>query len=53
MSSCCEEHKETKVKKVLKKNNQEKPKSFLGKYLYNLGKREAGKEVKKSQGGCC
>ncbi len=54
MSNCCEEHNEkTKVKKVLKKNHQEKPKSVFGKYLYNLGKKEIEKEVKKSHNGGC
>ncbi len=54
MSSCCEEHNEkTKVKKVMEKNHQERHKSIIGKYLYNLGKREVEKKVKKDHGECC
>ncbi len=54
MSGCCEEHKEkTKVEDNSKKVHNEKSKSPIKKYLYNLGKKEAGKEAKKSDGGCC
>lgn len=54
MSHCCENHKEkTKVEEASEKNHGEKPKSFIEKYLYNLGKKEAEKDVKKAQGNCC
>ncbi len=54
MSSCCEDNKEkTKAKEASEKNRGEKPESVIGKYLYKIGKKEAEKEAKKSDGGCC
>lgn len=54
MSDCCEEHQgKAEVEEASKKIPNEKPKSFIGKYLYNSGKKEAEKEAKKSNGGCC
>lgn len=37
----------------MEKNHQKKQKSVFGKYLYNLGKKEAEKEVKKDHNGGC
>lgn len=54
MSSCCQSH--NKVEKMNKIISGEKiPKSFIGKYLYNLGKKEYEKETKigNNKRGCC
>jgi hypothetical protein len=48
VSNCCEEDSKSSG---IKKEEQEKPSSFVGKYLYNLGKKEAEKETARS-GGC-
>jgi hypothetical protein len=54
MPNCCEEHKKkAKVEDNPKKFQSEKPKSVIGKYLYNLGKKEAEKEAKEPNEGCC
>jgi len=54
MSHCCGNHSETE--KIKRDDFGEKlPKSFIGKFLYNLGKKEYEKELKdgKNKYGCC
>ena len=55
MSHCCGSHGEDKNKKK-KLSNPNKPlKSFVGKYLYNIGKKDFEKEKHsgKHKGNCC
>lgn len=53
MSHCCEKHTESaKVKIDEQKVQSEEPKSFIGKYLYKIGKKEAEKGGN-AHGECC
>ena len=54
--SCCTSHNDNnKDKKKVLSNTNKAPKSFIGKYLYNLGKYglEKGKHRDKQKSGCC
>ncbi len=55
MSHCCGSHSEHKKSKKKKANTEKIPKSFVGKYLYNLGKKDMEKEKHsgKHEGDCC
>lgn len=52
MSNCCSS-KNKSLKKIDKlKEQDEKPKSWIGKYLYLIGKKDAEKQTQKSQSSC-
>ncbi len=54
MSDCCEDNKDTKKTAKQSKVFNEKPKSIIGKYLYNMGKKDLEKEKQGGkQKGCC
>lgn len=45
MSECCSSHSEKR--KTISHPTEEKPKSFIGRFLYNVGKKDAQKENNK------
>lgn len=51
MSNCCGEYSKEPVKKA----EEKMPKSFIGRWLYKIGKEEIEKEKKSANGsgGCC
>jgi len=49
MSDCCGNSSTAKQSKKV----EEKPKSFIGKFLYNRGKKLKEKDKKKNAAGCC
>ncbi len=54
--SCCEDHNDKEsINNKTKKAKEELPKSFIGKYLYNLGKKDLEKEKNDGdhKGDCC
>lgn len=51
-SSCCSDS-DTSKKEENKITGQEIPKSFVGRYLYNMGKKDIEKNKGKSKGGGC
>jgi hypothetical protein len=54
--SCCASHTEQSSKKKKTTKSEDKmPKSFVGKYLYNIGKKDLEKEKHggKHKGDCC
>lgn len=55
MSDCCENHTSDTEKKKGLSISEKPPKPFIGKYLYNLGKKDLEKEKQsgKHKGGCC
>jgi len=55
MSDCCGSHNNDTKKKKKTDNPDQPPKSFVGKSLYNLGKKDLEKEKQsgKHKGGCC
>ena len=52
MSNCCTKssHKDKNKKTDVFADN--KPKSWIGKYLYELGKKDAERKIQKSHGSC-
>lgn len=53
MTDCCSSH--SKTENFEQMAEEEPPKSFVGKFLYNLGKKDYEKEVKKGNKDkkCC
>lgn len=52
MSNCCSDHNKKSGEEIEEVEVEKMPKSFVGKYLYKLGKQEAEKG-KHKKGGCC
>lgn len=54
MSGCCSDNNTSKKEKEEEKiSSQEPPKSFVGRYLYNTGKKDFEKNKEKNKGGGC
>lgn len=54
MSNCCgSDTKVTKLESTRQTNQNEEPKSFVGRYLHRLGKKEMEKNKTSSRKGCC
>lgn len=52
MSNCCSDHYKKNKEEEEEVRVEKMPKSLIGKYLYKLGKEEAGKD-RHTKGGCC
>lgn len=53
MSDCCSSH--PKTENMGQMTEEKPPKSFIGKFLYNIGKSDYEREIKKGKNGkkCC
>ncbi len=54
MSDCCSDDKDNKKSGGKEKVEYEQaPKSFIGKYLYKIGKKDFENNKNKKKSGCC